>query len=380
MSRTLWQYFASADTGALEALMQTWREQRPGLGVLALVSEQEAAAVALLQRAANRSVIPLAGAIVPGLITATGFSRKGMLLVALDEGIAQAIVPLPRQGNDTDAAAVAELVGFVESHRGEEGSDTLMLFIDAMIPDVGALLDRLYLALGNQVRYAGTNVGSETFKPVPCLFNNTSFVESAVLALLLPQHPGATLAHHYSSAANLGIATSTAHNRVATINGRPAFDCYRELAASALGVELSRENFYQYAAHFPLAQQMAEGEPLVRIPVAVDEDGSLCCVGEVRESSMMSIVRAPEPGKPDTAQDVATLVCALNPPAVSAFYCAGRLMHQGKEAAAAELAHLRQALASAPVFGALSLGEIANYRGHGYPRFHNATIVALPWF
>jgi Na+/H+ antiporter NhaD/arsenite permease-like protein len=40
---------------------------------------------------------------------------------------------------------------------------------------------------------------------------------------------------------------------------------------------------------------------------------------------------------------------------------------------------LADALAPAPVFGALSLGEIANYAGQGYPRFHNATIVALPW-
>jgi hypothetical protein len=37
------------------------------------------------------------------------------------------------------------------------------------------------------------------------------------------------------------------------------------------------------------------------------------------------------------------------------------------------------ALAPAAVFGALSLGEVANDQGEGYPRFHNATLVAMPW-
>jgi hypothetical protein len=37
------------------------------------------------------------------------------------------------------------------------------------------------------------------------------------------------------------------------------------------------------------------------------------------------------------------------------------------------------ALAPAQLFGALSLGEIANGQGEGYPRFHNATLVERPW-
>ena len=379
MKPVLWKYLESANPLELASTFQAWRQARPGLGILALVSEYEKDAVSMLQDAANSVIVPLAGAVVPGLITDGSFTRKGLLLLALDANIPQAIVPLPRNGGRTDQSAVAELAAFVERNLGEDGADTLLLFIDAMTPDVGSLLDKLYLAIGNQVNYAGSNVGSETFQPIPCIFNNTSFVENAALALMLPQHAGAMLSHHYASAAPLGIATSTTLNRVTSINGMPAFDLYQELAASKLGVELTRDNFYQYAVHFPLAQQMAEGEPLVRIPVGVDADGSLYCVGEVRESSMMSIVRAPEPGRTDTAQDVAAHVARQKPPAVTVFYCAGRLMHQGEEAATAELAHLRDALTPLPLFGALSLGEIANYQGHGYPRFHNATIVALPW-
>jgi hypothetical protein len=273
---------------------------------------------------------------------------------------------------------VAELAAFVEAHAAEDGNDTLLLFLDAMTPDVSSLLDRLYLTVGNQVRYAGTNVGSETFRPVPCLFDNTRFVDGA-LALILPRHPGAVLAHHYGMTAPLSVATGTRGNRIAVIDGLPAFEVYRDLVARAHGVALTRENFYQHAVHFPLALYLAEGEPLVRIPVGVGDDGSLYCVGEVPEAALLSVVEAAPPDSPETAQAVAAGVRAQQPAAVLAFYCAGRLMHQGEAAAAREIAALQQALEPAPVFGALSLGEIANYAGLGYPRFHNATLVALSW-
>ena len=379
MSPVLWTHLEAVDTEAVSARLEEWRRQRPGLGVLALASENEPDAVTTLQQAANQLGLPLAGAVVPGLIVGGSFTRQGVLLLALDATTPHVIVPLARGSAQTDDAAVGELAAFVETHAGDDDDDTLLLFLDGMTPDVSSVLDRLYLTVGNRVRYAGSNVGSETFRPVPCLFDNTRCVGGAALALLLPRHPGAALAHRYGEAGSLSVATSSDGNRVASIDGLPAFEAYRKLIARSHGVTLTRENFYQHVVHFPLALHLAEGEPLVRIPVAVDDDGSLYCVGEVPEAALLSIVEAAPPGSPETARAVAAGVRAHHPAAVLAFACAGRLMHQGEAAAAAELAELQAALAPAPMFGALSLGEIANYEGEGYPRFHNATLVGLPW-
>lgn len=379
MTPAMWTYLESVDAESLAALFRDWRQQRPDLGVLALASEHSPGAVATLQQGANQAGLPLAGALVPGLIVGGGFRRQGVLLLALDAAVPQRIVALPGAGNGTDDAAVAELAAFVEAHATADQGATLLLFVDGMTPDVASLLDRLYLAVGNEVRYAGSSVGSETFRPVPCLFDNTRFVDRAALALLLPRHAGAALAHRYGTGAPLSVATGTDGNRIAAIDGLPAFDVYRDLLARHHGVELTRDNFYRHAVHFPLALHLAEGEPLVRIPVGVDDDGSLVCVGEVPEAALLSVVEAAPADSPETAQAVATAVRALQPAALLAFYCAARLLHHGEAAAARELAILADALAPAPVFGALSLGEIANYAGQGYPRFHNATIVALPW-
>ncbi len=379
MKPLLWTYLESAEPAALAATFEAWRLQQPSLGVLALASEQEPGAVAALQQAANEAALPLAGAVVPGLFANGGFRRKGVLLLALDTAVPLAVVPLARGGEGTDDAAVAELAAFVDQHADETGADTLLLLIDASMPDIGSLLDRLYLAVGNQVRYAGANVGSERFEPLPSVFDNTRFVQGAALALMLPRHPGAALAHRYCRTTSLCVATGTQGNRIAVIDGRPAFEVYQELIAEAHDVELSRENFYQHAVHFPLALHLAEGEPLVRIAVSVGDDGSLLCAGEVPEFSLLHVVEAAHPDSPETALAVAAELRGHDPAAVLTFYCAGRLLHHGDTAAVTELAELGHSLAPAPIFGALSLGEIANYRGQGYPRFHNATVVALPW-
>ncbi len=316
MSPVLWSHLEAVDAEAVGACLREWRRQRPDLGVLALASEQEPDAVATLQQAANQLGLPLVGAVVPGLIVGGSYRRHGAVLLALDAATPHVLVPLARGGEQTDDAAVDDLAAFVEAHAGEDDEDTLLLFLDGMTPDVSSLLDRLYL---------------------------------------------------------------TVDNRVASIDGLPAFEAYRELIARSHGAALTRENFYQHVVHFPLALLLAEGEPLVRIPVAVDDDGSLYCVGEVPEAALLSIVEAAPPGSPETARAVAAGVRAHHPAAVLAFACAGRLLHQGEAAAATEFAELQAALAPAPVFGVLSLGEIANYEGQGYPRFHNATLVALPW-
>lgn len=379
MKPVLWTYLETADPAALAASLEAWRGQRPELRVLALVSEHETGAVGALQQAASGAGVALAGAVVPGLIEGGRLRRHGVLLLALDAAAPLTLVPLARGGARTADAAAVELAAFVEAHAGEQDDATLLLFIDGMTPDVSSLLDRLFLEVGNRVRYAGSNVGSESFQPVPCLFDNTRLIGGAALALMLPHHPGSAHAHGYARAAPLSVATSTCGNRVASIDGLPAFEAYQALIARTHGAALTRENFYQHVVHFPLALHLAEGEPLVRIPVAVGDDGSLVCVGEVPEAALLSVVEAAPPACLETARAVAAGVRAHDPAAVLAFACAGRLMHQGEAAAAAELAELQALLAPAPVFGALSLGEIANYAGEGYPRFHNATLLALPW-
>lgn len=379
MQQPLWAYLDSVTIRSGMELLRAWQEQLPGTGVLALVCEQESGAVSLLQQLASSAGMELVGAVVPGLVVMTEFQRKGVLLLAVDASIPRQILNLPRIEGHTTASAVEALARFVERHAGEEGDDTLLLFLDGLTPDAASLLDRLYLEIGDRVSFAGASVGSESFRAAPCLFDNASFLQDAVLALMLPRNAGPALAHHYCGNDALRVATDIAGNRIKAINGRLAFDVYRDLMKSEYGIDLDRGNFYDYAVHFPFAFNRISGEPLVRIPVAVEEDGAILCIGEIPENALLGVVRAIEAGNLAAAREVGAAMRAERARGVMVFYCAGRFLHQGEAAAAAELAALAATIAPVPLFGALSLGEIANTRQQEYPQFCNATIVALPW-
>jgi hypothetical protein len=177
-------------------------------------------------------------------------------------------------------------------------------------------------------------------------------------------------------------ATASEGNRIATIDWRPAFEVYQEVIKAEYGIDLTAENFYQYAVHFPFGILRANGEVIVRIPVAMADDGSLFCVGEVPENSALVLLKSPEAGgngclerlakNLDFASAESSSRCLLT------FYCAGRRMHLGVEAEA-ELAALGVQARLKQLVGALSLGEIGSTQRGGYPVFHNATLVCRPW-
>ncbi|HEY5994693.1 MAG TPA: FIST C-terminal domain-containing protein, partial [Gallionellaceae bacterium] len=280
-------------------------------------------------------------------------------------------------------AAVNRIAADLVSHLGGNGETTLFLVFDAMVQNVATLLDELYLRLANRVHYMGVNAGSESFQPIPCLFDATSIVQRGVLAMLLPSHPGAVVEHGYSAPAQMITATSTEGNRIHQIDWRPAFEVYQEMARAQYGVEIDRQNFYQYAVHFPFGIMRANGTILVRIPVALEQDGSLFCVGEVPPNALLTLLKAPAVDSEHTIETLARGLTALAPPSAGnellLFYCAGRRLHLGIEASESELRLLAKRVQAAQIAGALSLGEIGGATQWDYPLFHNATLVASWW-
>jgi hypothetical protein len=145
-------------------------------------------------------------------------------------------------------------------------------------------------------------------------------------------------------------------------------------------VQVSRDNFYELAVHFPFGIVLASDEVLVRIPVALQDDGSLFCVGEIPPNSILTLLQSTRVDSPRSVERLAAWMAALGAhgDGALAFYCAGRRMHLGA-GATEELALLYRRTKARPLAGALSLGEIGNAANQGYPQFHNAALVMLPW-
>ncbi|MBI5919483.1 MAG: FIST C-terminal domain-containing protein [Nitrosomonadales bacterium] len=384
MSETKLRYFDTLDVSALATTLDAWKAVHPEMGVLVLLPEAEKDAVAQLQALFAERGIPLVGGIFPALIAEGVFHRQGAWLmrfdtmpyVALHEGL---------QPGDAGAMQAAEAIAAgVRPHlRGTRQEASLFMLVDAQIPNISTLLDSLYLQLANRVHYVGANTGSETFQPMPCLFDATRIVQDGVLVMLLSGHHGAILEHGYCVPPQTMNATSTVGNRIIQIDWRPAFTVYQELIQAQYGVEVTRENFYEYGVHFPFGILRANHNVVVRIPVALGDDDSLFCVGEVPPNSVLALLDSPKVDSVQTLEALTQGLAGLNGGSVDEdvllFYCAGRRMHLGVPAATSEVREFTHRTGAAQVAGALSLGEIGGSTLWGYPLFHNATLVAALW-
>ncbi len=376
---------ATLDSLTLSQILTQWQATTPSMGVLALLPEAEKQNLPILQQACRAHDIPLCGGIFPALVTDSGFLTAGVWLLRFDEMppvfILPGLTPDDTQIGNKIAAKIEECL--VDTGAPIE-TPTLFLLFDAMVPNISSILDQLYLCLSDQVRYAGVNAGSETFQAMPCLFDAEHLFGDGVLGLLLSHRASFVLEHSYPAPEHVMVATSSENNRIMAIDWRPAFDVYQEIIGREYGIALNPENFYSYVVHFPFGILRANGEVVVRVPVALTEDGSIFCVGEVPENAMLALLRAPSSSEGNCVDN---LIEALNlvedrtivpsqAPLVT-FYCAGRRLHLGMTANE-ELSELKRQSGTQTLVGALSLGEIGA-RASDYPVFHNAALVCKHW-
>jgi hypothetical protein len=152
------------------------------------------------------------------------------------------------------------------------------MIFDGMLPDIASILDELVLQLADQVFYGGVNAGSAQFQPIPCLFDQYQSMMHGVLCLLLPGQRQSGHQPWLPHADTVHTATATASNRIFQIDWRPAFEAYQHIVKQQFGAAADRDNFYTFGVHFPLGIMLANQQLLIRIPVALEDDGSVFCV------------------------------------------------------------------------------------------------------
>lgn len=355
----------------------------PDAPLLVLLPADEAEAVSRFQAACSAQNVRLVGALFPELIVEGDLCRQGAWLLPLPPGTPTFLV----DGLGADAAADAARIAYsVRSGLTQFDSPlerpVLALVFDGLLPHIASVLDELYLLLANRVEYTGANSGNESFTPMPCVFDNACVVDQGVIGMLLPGHHGAALEHGFVVPPHALAATATTGNCIASIDWRPAFTVYQELVAGSYGVTLTAENFYQYGVHFPLGILQASGDVIVRVPVALREDGALYCVGEIPENAMLVVLRASDIDDSTCVNRLAERLAfdegSLIGRDLLLFYCAGRRLHHMQHARE-EFTRLQRATGAAQVGGALSTGEIGSLRRNGYPTLQNECLVGLPW-
>lgn len=367
------QEYVALDPAPFGAVVQAWKARWPAMGLFVMLPEHEKQHVAWIQRYCQDQGIALMGAVFPALVVDGGFASEGAWLVCFEQ---QPNYLLQTDLQGAGAQALEQWTRFTMA--ASSAQPTLFFIFDAMVPNVSTVLGNLHMALDAIPRYAGVSAGSETFTPMPCLFDAEHCVGEGVLVIALGAQARTVVQHAYPVSETLMNATAAQGNRIIRINDRPAFEVYQEVIAQEYGVALTADNFYDYAVHFPFGA-VTVVDVLVRIPVALGEDLSLVCVGEISPNTNLRLLRAPTLAQSHCVAQLDAALRSIGRPAGSAlmtFYCAGRRMHFGAESAL-EVQQLQHTTGAQLLFGALSLGEIDSVEDLEVPRFHNAAMVCL---
>ena len=198
------------------------------------------------------------------------------------------------------------------------------------------------------------------------------------LAIDLPRPFGVGIRHGFRPYGPPTLVTRARGATAIELDYECAYEAYRR-AVQGRGERVSLDNFAAFAMTHPLGIPQADGEHVIRDPLSVGADGSLRCVAEVPDGSLVRVM----------AGDCEALVAAALAAAATAragvgsdvagalvFDCVSRwVMLKGQMHR--ELDAFREGLGGAvPVLGCLTFGEVGALGG-GVPQLHNKTAVVL---
>jgi hypothetical protein len=351
----------------------------PRLLIVFTTEDHDHSAVLAAMRTRTAGVA-LIGCCTGGLITAEGILPAGVAVLALGGvGLEVALAMAPGLSTTPTASAeqVAEqLEAALSPPVGQEHltlvfADGLTgsLAMDAAIQSAAAVLGPLCPlfggAAGDNLNYGHT-----------VLFANERIMSDALVAALISSTApiGVGVRHGWRPASRRMAVTRSDGNLLYELDGRPALEIYRELLPE---VTITAENFRTLSRFHPIGFVQANGEPLVRLPLAVTAEGALSCVGTLPSDTFAYIMEGDPESLLDAAAAAATQAMAGlgdHPPAAAIIInCVTRPPLLGDQSQT-EVERIRAVLGAAtPFIGMYSFGEIA--AADGPPAFHNKTVA-----
>lgn len=319
----------------------------------------------------QRQPLPLLGGLFPQIISGKELWETGFVIVGFDrEAEVRTVSGL--SDPETDFEEVLDSIGVDFSK-----AKTLMLYVDGLSSRINGLVEELFSSFGLEGNYIGGGAGSLSFEQKPCIFTNDGLKADCAVIGFAELEAGIGVSHGWRELAGPFEVTEANHNEVVSLDWRPAREVYQEAVRTQTGAVFEGKSFYDVSKSYPFGISKLGAETIVRDPIAVGREGSIVCVGEVPQRAFVSILA----GDPESLIAAAgqalqraeeQLSCETEHRSVLLIDCISRYLYLGKRFSDELLALSPEG--EVPVYGALTIGEIANNR-KDYLEFYNKTAV-----
>lgn len=364
-SKHLQDSFAAGKEAASTALKNSGQETAD-LAILVVSSAYDQAEMLKGVREALGDT-PVVGCTNAGAITTDGVVEQAVsvLVMKSDEG---AFIPVKVTdiGHDMRGAGRRFAEQLSEGVKGEKPS-IAFLFSDALAGNGTDMVRGIFDVLGSDFRIAGGAAGDDmNFKKTYQYFNDELLTNAVVgFGITGDIKVAVGASHGWQPIGASRVVTKAEGTNLIELDGKPAFEIYKDYFAERAGD--FKKALSLAAVTYPLGMK-AEGvdELMIRVPLAVADDGSIVCGAEVVEGSEVSLMigtlaSAMQAAK-DTVQTLVELVPDANPRVVFVSDCIARKIlfaDRGHE----EIALLKTIGGpQSVIFGFYSYGQIASLR------------------
>ncbi len=278
-----------------------------------------------------------------------------------------------------DAAAAAREVA--SSFKGTAAHAmpyrSALVMADALAGHTEALVQELTLATGGSYRFFGGGAGDDGLFRKTHIFARKEAISGAAVALeILSNKPLGVGVSHGWLPSSVGCRVTEADGaRLVSLNGAPAIEAFDDYA-QLTGQTIDHSNALPFFLHNILGIQTPNGYRL-RVPLGVNEDGSVLCAAAIPEGAIVHIMKTTEESAVVAAQQATRAALdSLGGQKVSGalvFDCVATRLRLGR-AFDNELRACAELLKPASFVGCNTYGQIARSEGQ-FGGFHNCTAV-----
>jgi len=283
-----------------------------------------------------------------------------------------------RNLKDDPAATASEIArGFAGRSDHTFPHRSALILTDALAGYADALADALTLETAGEYQFFGGGAGDNASFERTTVFCGTQVLSDAAVALEILSHKplGIGVSHGWEPASEPFRVTEATGLKLISLNGLPAVEAFEE-HAQGKGEHIDRAVPIPFFLQNIIGIDTGSGYRL-RVPLAVNEDGSVHCAAEIPTGSIVRIMKSSHASAAEAAEratDAAIAAIGPNRPNAALFFdCVATRLRCG-EHFRTEVDAVTSRLGGAALAGCNTHGQIARAQGQ-FEGFHNCTAV-----
>lgn len=254
---------------------------------------------------------------------------------------------------------------------------TAMLLADAMSGYTDDIIDKLTERTAGTYQFFGGGAGDNAqFKNTSVFFDTEVIPDGIVLLEILSDKPvGLGVSHGWLPGSDLFRVTEVKNSLLTSLNAIPAAKVFAEYAKKT-NQNFDQKNPIPFFLHNILGIKTDDGYKL-RVPLAVNEDGSIICASDIPPGSVVSIMSTKTNASAEAADSATKTALGKlkgNKPNIGFFFdCVATRLRLGNEFNV-ELNAVSEAFDKTKYVGCNTHGQVARMDGQ-FSGFHNCTAV-----